>query len=112
MIPSCATKIVFHQKALLAPQTQAKKGVLRKLERWSWDMKVLSLTCSQDQDVFGSSVPVSDHADTPSRERKTQTMHSSRDPSWDFYCRPVCSGNKMVQQYLPSLELRSVSSYP
>jgi len=36
-------------------------------------------------------------------------MHSS---SWDFYCRPTCSGNKMVQQYLPTPELHSISSCP
>lgn len=57
---------------------------------------------------FGSGVLVGDHAGTP-RECKTQAMHSSR---WDFYCTPVRSGNRMVQQYSLSPELCSVGSSP
>lgn len=71
-------------------------------------MQVLSLTCSQDQDGFGSSILVSDHGDSPG-ECKIQTVNSS---SWDFYCIPICSGNKMVQQYLPGPVLCTVSSCP
>lgn len=53
-----------------------KKGILRKLERWSWDMQVPSLTHSQDQDelwVKGSGWWPCTH----SWECKAQAMHSS-----------------------------------